>query len=76
MPDPTITAAREIVQGSIEGIRGESATGTMRGSHVCASSGRPEIVSGARVLLHAVEHLREHMGHAQPTRQLWDQREG
>ena len=76
MPNPTITAAREIVEGSIEGTRGAIATGTMRESHVCASSARPEIVSGAWVLLHAVEHLHEHMEHAQPTRQLWDQREG
>jgi len=48
--------------------------GTMRESHFRASSGRAEIVSGAWALLHAVEHLREHMGHAQLTRQLWDQR--
>jgi uncharacterized damage-inducible protein DinB len=159
MPDPTITAAREIVEESIEGIRGAIAglpadalnwrpseegtnpiavlavhamhstrswlavamgaplpdrdraaefrtvvadprdlletvdrlaadcrallttedafdPGTMRESHFRASSGRAEIVSGAWALLHAVEHLREHMGHAQLTRQLWDQREG
>jgi len=50
--------------------------GTMRESHSRASSGRAEIVSGAWALLHAVEHLREHMGHAQLTRRLWDQREG
>ena len=50
--------------------------GTMRESHFRASSGRAEIVSGAWALLHAVEHLREHMGHAQLTRQLWDEREG
>ncbi len=50
--------------------------GTMRESHFRASSGRAEIVSGAWALLHAVEHLREHMGHAQLTRRLWDQREG
>jgi uncharacterized damage-inducible protein DinB len=50
--------------------------GTMRESHFRASSGRVEVVSGAWALLHAVEHLREHMGHAQLTRQLWDEREG
>src|SRR5438445_248406 len=48
---------------------------TMRESHFRASLGRAELVSGAW-LLHAVEHLREHTGHAQLTRQLWDQREG
>ncbi len=129
MPDPTITAAREIVEESIEGnvmhstrswlavatgaplpdrdrdaefrtvvadardlletverlaadcsalLTTEDAfePGTMRESHSRASSGRAEIVSGAWALLHAVEHLREHMGHAQLTRRLWDQREG
>ena len=50
--------------------------GVMRESHLRASSGRPEVVSGAWALLHAVEHLREHMGHAQLTRQLWEGREG
>ena len=46
--------------------------GVMRESHFRASSGRAEVVSGAWALLHAVEHLREHMGHAQLTRQLWE----
>ena len=50
--------------------------GTMRESHLRASSGRAEVVSGAWALLHAVEHLREHMGHAQLTRQLWEERAG
>ena len=50
--------------------------GAMRESHFRASSGRAEVVSGAWALLHAVEHLREHMGHAQLTRQLWEQRRG
>jgi uncharacterized damage-inducible protein DinB len=49
--------------------------GVMRESHSRASSGRAEVVSGAWALLHAVEHLREHMGHAQLTRQLWEGRE-
>ena len=49
--------------------------GTMRESHFRASSGRAEVVSSAWALLHAVEHVREHMGHAQLTRQLWEQRE-
>ncbi len=134
MPDPTITAAREIIEESIEGIRGaisglgadalnwrpsEEGTnpiavlavhamhctrswlavamgallpdrdrdaefllttedafepGAMRESHFRASSERAEMVSGAWALLHTVEHLREHMGHAQLTRQLWDHR--
>ena len=50
--------------------------GAMRESHFRASSGRAEVVSVAWALLHAVEHLREHMGHAQLTRQLWEQRRG
>jgi Protein of unknown function (DUF664) len=50
--------------------------GVMRESHLRASSGRAEVVSGAWALVHAVEHLREHMGHAQLTRQLWEGREG
>jgi uncharacterized damage-inducible protein DinB len=32
-------------------------------------------VSAAWALLHALEHLREHIGHMSLTRQLWDQRE-
>ena len=32
-----------------------------------------EVVSAAWALLHALEHLREHVAHAQLTRQLWDQ---
>jgi uncharacterized damage-inducible protein DinB len=35
---------------------------------------RPEEVSGAWALLHALEHLREHEGQLFLTRQLWDQR--
>jgi Protein of unknown function (DUF664) len=50
--------------------------GVMRESHLRARSGRAEVVSGAWALLHAVEHLREHMGHAQLTRQLWEGLEG
>jgi hypothetical protein len=33
-----------------------------------------EPVTAAWALLHALEHLREHVGHAQLTRQLWDER--
>jgi hypothetical protein len=47
----------------------------MRASHARTSSGEVEVVSGAWALLHAVEHLSEHVGHAQLTRQLWDRRE-
>ena len=50
--------------------------GEMRVSHLRASLGKAEVVSGAWAMLHAVEHLREHMGHAQLTRQLWERREG
>jgi hypothetical protein len=49
--------------------------GAIRTSHVRASAGRAEVVSGAWAMLHAAEHLREHMGHAQLTRQLWERRE-
>ena len=47
---------------------------TMRTSHTRASSGEAEVVSGAWALLHAVEHLSEHVGHARLTRQLWERR--
>jgi len=50
--------------------------GTMRTSHTRSSSGQAEVVAGAWALLHAVEHLSEHSGHAQLTRQLWERREG
>jgi hypothetical protein len=33
-----------------------------------------ERVTAGWALLHAIEHLREHVGHAQLTRQLWDAR--
>jgi uncharacterized damage-inducible protein DinB len=48
--------------------------GTMRTSHTRTSSGQAEVVTGAWALLHAVEHLSEHRGHAQLTRQLWERR--
>lgn len=35
---------------------------------------RPEPVSGAYAILHALEHTGLHLGHAQITRQLWEQR--
>ncbi|MCC6612992.1 MAG: DinB family protein [Anaerolineae bacterium] len=35
---------------------------------------RPEPVTVAWALLHALEHVGLHLGHAQITRQLWDQR--
>jgi hypothetical protein len=47
-----------------------------RVSHVRTSTGTAEVVSGAWALLHAVEHLSEHVGHAQLTRQLWERRQG
>ena len=50
--------------------------GTMRTSHTRSSSGDAEVVTSAWALLHAVEHLSEHSGHAQLTRQLWERREG
>jgi len=48
---------------------------TMRTSHSRMRSGEFEVVSGAWALLHAVEHLREHVAHALLTRQLWERRE-
>jgi uncharacterized damage-inducible protein DinB len=47
-----------------------------RVSHARASTGEAEVVSGAWALLHAVEHLSEHVGHAELTRQLWERHEG
>jgi hypothetical protein len=35
---------------------------------------RPEPVTAAWALLHALEHVGLHLGHAQITRQLWDQK--
>ena len=35
-----------------------------------------ETVTAAWALLHALEHLREHVGHVQLTAQLWDRRRG
>jgi hypothetical protein len=46
----------------------------MRTSQSWTSSGRAEVVSGAWALLHAVEHLSEHVGHAKLTKQLWERR--
>jgi hypothetical protein len=40
------------------------------------SYGSDEPVTAAWALLHALEHLREHVGHAQLTRQLLDERSG
>ena len=34
----------------------------------------PETITAAWTLLHALEHLREHVAHLQLTRQLWDAR--
>jgi uncharacterized protein DUF664 len=39
-------------------------------------SGSSETVTAAWALLHALEHLREHVAHASLTRQLWEVREG
>ena len=40
------------------------------------SYGPPETVTAAWALLHALEHLREHVAHLQLTRQLWDRGPG
>jgi hypothetical protein len=37
-------------------------------------SSAPETITAAWTLLHALEHLREHVAHLQLTRQLWDAR--
>jgi DinB superfamily len=47
-----------------------------RVSHARTSTGEAEVVSGAWALLHAVEHLSEHVAHAQLTRQLWERHQG
>jgi hypothetical protein len=59
----------------LDGV-GSFEPGTQRVSHVRASTGEAEVVSGAWALLHAVEHLNEHVAHALLTRQLWERREG
>ena len=41
-----------------------------------ASEPEGEVVTSAWALLHALEHLREHVAHAQLTMQLWDKQRG
>jgi uncharacterized damage-inducible protein DinB len=48
--------------------------GVERTSFRRSESDEPEVVSAAWALLHALEHLREHVGHAGLTRQLWERR--
>jgi len=47
-----------------------------RASGFRTRSGDEEVVTRAWAILHALEHLSEHVGHAQLTRQLWERREG
>ena len=47
--------------------------GAQRETNRTSSSDEVEVVSAAWALLHALEHLREHVAHAQLTRQLWDE---
>lgn len=42
----------------------------------CPMPGRDRSLRGSWALLHALDHLASHVGHAQVTRQLWDQRAG
>ena len=49
--------------------------GAMRTSGRSTEPDEIETVTAAWALLHAIEHLREHVSHAELTRQLWDQRE-
>jgi uncharacterized damage-inducible protein DinB len=45
-----------------------------RETHARPNSGDPTHVPAAWALIHALEHLREHVGQIQLTRQLWDAR--
>ena len=67
--------SRGALAASISALPPREWRSTMRTSHSRMSSGEFEVVSGAWALIHALEHLREHMGHAQLTRQLWEHRE-
>jgi hypothetical protein len=55
---------------AFDGAAERSTPSTSRGGR----SGRSETVTGAWALLHALEHLREHVAQAQLTRQLWEAR--
>jgi uncharacterized damage-inducible protein DinB len=78
----TVAEGAEPLLGFVDRLDGElrallNGAGTFdpaaqRVSHTRASSGEAEAVSGAWALLHAVEHLSEHVAHAQLTRQLWE----
>ncbi len=59
----------------LDGV-GSFEPGAQRVSHSRSSTGEAEVVSGAWALLHAVEHLSEHVAQALLTRQLWERREG
>jgi uncharacterized damage-inducible protein DinB len=48
----------------------------MRRTHARPDSNAPIEVTGAWALLHALEHLREHVGQMLLTRQLWDAQAG
>ncbi len=48
--------------------------GASRVTHRPGSAGDPDRVTSAWALLHALEHLQEHVGHAQLTRQVLDSR--
>jgi hypothetical protein len=47
--------------------------GAARKTHAASGDG-PENVPAAWALLHAIEHLREHVAHVSLTRQLWEAR--
>ncbi len=56
-------------------LEGEGSDGVLAGP-VSYIGDAPAPRTRAWNLIHAVEHLREHIGHAQLTRQLWESRQG
>jgi hypothetical protein len=69
--DATANDCREVLGGA-----GTFDAGAPREVHWASRPDEAEVVSGAWALLHALEHLREHVAHAQLTRQLWDRQQG
>jgi DinB superfamily len=63
LTDPLAADCRELLKGEEAFDPGDSRTDPRNGTAVTA----------AWALIHAVEHLQEHVGHAELTRQVWDQ---
>ncbi len=71
MTDPIIPSARFVLKQSLEELRA-----AVEGAPAEALNWRPgvEEVPAAFALLHALEHLGQHVAHCSLTRQLWESR--